>query len=127
MKDMCEFNEKEIEQEEELTLEDMDKEQLISTIEQLMYMREKEIEVNTDNIQNLELDNKEFAKGLKSVSFICGMIAGLSSVGLTKDQVMDYVVNEQNIKFNKDLNSQTCASNERTAKIQQATQEQNQI
>ena len=110
---------------EEMTLDDMSKDQLIDVIEQLMTT--KEVEVSTDSVQGLEFDEDEFSKGLKSVSYICGMISGLSSVGLNKDQIMDYVVNEQNIKFNKDLNSQTCVSNEKVAKIQQTIAEQNNV
>jgi hypothetical protein len=123
---MCDFNEKEIDQENvELTLENMSKDQLISVVEQLMSI--KDIEVDIDDVQGIKLDKKEFEKGIKLVSLTCGMISALTSVGLTKDQVMDYVINEQNINFNLKLNQMTCDSNKETAKIQQTVQEQNQI
>lgn len=129
---MCEFNEKEVDQEieddmEELNLEDMDKEQLISVIEQLMYMKEKEIEVNTDSIQGIEIDSKEFAKGIKAMSFIAGQYCALKSVGVDSTSAIDIVVNERNVEYNLKLNKMTCENNKEISKIQATIQEQNQV
>jgi hypothetical protein len=127
---MCkekEFVEENIENNEYINLEDMSKEELIDVVYELANDKSKEVAVNLENVQSLEFEADEFEKGLKSVSYICGMITGLSNVGLNKEQIMDYVVNEQNIKFNKNLNKMTCDSNEKTAKIQNVQIQQQMI
>lgn len=85
------------------------------------------IEVSVEGVQKLEINSQEFQAGIDKVSRTCGMISALANVGLTKDQIMDYVINEQNIEFNLKLNQMTCDSNKETARIQQVVQESNQI
>lgn len=117
----------EVENIEEKTLDEMSKDELIDVICQLMDMKEKEIEVDTENIQNLELDKKEFTKGLKSMSLIAGQFCALTSVGIDNASAIDVIVNMANTEFNLKLNQMTCDSNEKTARFQQVNQEQNSI
>ena len=109
----------EVEQEQEYFTQD----EVYDIIEQVT----PKVEVNVDEVQGLELNSQEFQAGIDKVSRTCGMISALASVGLTKDQIMDYVINEQNIEFNLKLNQMTCDSNKETAKIQQVNQELNQV
>ena len=124
---MCEFNEKEIDQDmEEKTLEDMSKDELIDVVCQLMEIKDKEIEINTDDIQGIKIDPKEFAKGVKSMSFMAGQYSVLKSVGIDSTSAIDMIVNERNVEYNLKLNEMTCINNREIANIQQTIQEQNQ-
>ena len=119
----------ELNQEQEL-MEEVEQEQEYFSQEEVYDIIEQvtpKVEVNVDEVQGLELNSQEFQAGIDKVSRTCGMISALASVGLTKDQIMDYVINEQNIEFNLKLNQMTCDSNKETARIQQVVQESNQI
>jgi hypothetical protein len=131
---MCEFNEKEIDQEvdnnaeiESKTIEDMSKEELVDVVYQLMEMKDKEIEVNTENVQDLEIDEYEFKAGIDSVSYMCGQFNALVSSGIDKASAIDIIMNERNIDFNLEANRMNCASSEKQSNILKITQEQNQI
>lgn len=118
---MCEVNEQ-----EGLTLDDMSKEQLIDTIEQLMDMSDKEIVVNKDDIQNIAIDSGKYKKGVSSMSYIIGQYSALVGVGIDSTSAIDIVVNERNIVYQEGLNGMTCENNLKIAKTQQIQVEQNQ-
>lgn len=109
----------EVEQEQEYFTQD----EVYDIIEQVT----PKIEVNVDEVQGLELNSQEFQAGIDSISFLCGQYSALRSVGIDSSSAIDIIVNERNIEFNLQINEMTCTSNEKTAKIQQAIQEQNQV
>lgn len=128
---MCDFNEKEIDQEldeemESKTIEDMSKDELVEVVYQLMEMKEKEIEIDTENVQGFEINEQEFKAGIDSISFMCGQFNALVSSGIDKASAIDILLNERNIDYNLQLNKMTCDNNREVAKIQQTIQEQNQ-
>ena len=123
---MCEEN-KELELNEEDTIESLSKEQLIELVYNLLYQKDKEIQIGTDELETVSIDKNEFKKGVKSVSSICGSLSALMSVGVDLQSAIELVLNERNISYNLELNKMTCESNERQAKITQVKLEQNQI
>ena len=124
---MCkEFENEELEQ-ENMSLEDMDKEQLIELVYNLLNQKDKEIQIGTDELETISIDKSEFEKGVKSISSICGSLSALMSVGVDLQSAIELVLNERNISYNLELNKMTCDSNERQVKIQGVKTEQNQI
>jgi len=109
---------------EEMTLDDMSKDQLINVIEQLM--SSKEVDINTENVQELELNPQEFQAGIDSISFLVGQYSALKSVGIDSTSAIDVILNERNIEYNLELNRMTCDNNKEIAKTQQTITEQNQ-
>lgn len=73
------------------------------TVEQLMMHV-----ISKENIEGVEFDKKEFQKGLKDVSYVCGMITGLMNIGVCAVDALTYVINEHtfdnSIEVNKLLN-----------------------
>ena len=64
--------------------------------------------ISKENIEGVEYDKKEFQKGLKDVSYVCGMITGLMNIGVCAVDALTYVINEHtfdnSIEVNKLLN-----------------------
>ena len=123
---MCEEN-KELELNEEDTIESLSKEQLIELVYNLLNQKDKEIQIGTDELETISIDKSEFKKGVKSISSICGSLSALMSVGVDLQSAIELVLNERNISYNLELNKMTCDSNERQVKIQGVKTEQNQI
>ena len=73
------------------------------TVEQLMMHV-----ISKENIEGVEFDKKEFQKGLKDISYVCGMITGLMNIGVCAVDALSYVINEHtfdnSIEVNKLLN-----------------------
>lgn len=125
---MCEVNENELIQEEieDKTIEEMSQEELVEAVYQLMDMKEKEIEVNMDDVQRLSINVQEYQAGIDSISFLVGQYSALKSVGVDSTSAIDVILNERNIEYNLELNRMTCDNNKEVAKIQQSILEQNQ-
>lgn len=123
---MCEEN-KELELNEEDTIENLSKEQLIELVYNLLNQKDKEIQIGTDGLETISIDKSEFEKGVKSISSICGSLSALMSIGIDLQSAIELVLNERNISYNLELNKMTCDSNERQVKIQGVKTEQNQI
>ena len=123
---MCEEN-KELELNEEDTIENLSKEQLIELVYNLLNQKDKEIQIGTDELETISIDKSEFKKGVKSISSICGSLSALMSIGIDLQSAIELVLNERNISYNLELNKMTCDSNERQVKIQGVKTEQNQI
>lgn len=124
---MCEYNENEINEEvenENITLEDLTKEELIEVIQNLT---NNKVELNTDSVQDIELNVDEFKVGVDSVSMICGMYSALRSVGYSEDLAHEVILNERNIDHSINTNIMTCENNKDIAKIQELKAEQQQI
>ena len=125
----CENNinkNEELEQ-ENMSLEDMDKEQLLDIVYSLLEQKDKEIDINVDNLDGITIDKNEFKKGIKQYSAIAGAFTVLNSVGYPKDLIHEFLINRETIDYQLSLNEQTCESNERQAKITQVKLEQAQI
>jgi len=59
-------------------------------------------ELNTDSISDAQFDEKEFKKGIKDISFICGQITGLINCGISPIEALGFVVNRETIQHNLD-------------------------
>ena len=129
---MCKDCENNINKNEELeqenvSLEDMDKEQLLDIVYSLLEQKDKEIDINVDNLDGITIDKNEFKKGIKQYSAIAGAFTVLNSVGYPKDLIHEFLINRETVEFQLALNEQTCESNEKQAKITQVKLEQAQI
>ena len=123
---MCE-EKKELELNEEDTIESLSKEQLIELVYSLLNQKDKEIQIGTDELETISIDKNEFKKGVKSVSSICGSLSALMSVGVDLQSAIELVLNERNISYNLESLEISNKSNERVANIQNIKVEQNQI
>lgn len=124
---MCEVNEKELIQEDEMDetegQEYFTQDEVYDIIEQVT----PKVKVNVEEVQELQINSQEFQAGIDSISFLCGQYSALRSVGIDSNSAIDIIVNERNIEFNLQINEMTCKSNEKQAKLQQVQAEQNQI
>ena len=85
----------------EVEIEEYDDDEI--SVEQLMMHV-----ISKENIECVEYDKKEFQKGLKDISYVCGMITGLMNIGVCAVDALTYVINEHtfdnSIEVNKLLN-----------------------
>ena len=122
----CENNinkNEELEQ-ENMSLEDMDKEQLLDIVYSLLEQKDKEIDINVDNLVGITIDKNEFKKGIKQYSAIAGAFTVLNSVGYPKDLIHEMILNDRTISHNKQLQQMNNESSEKIAKIQEVKIEQ---
>ena len=129
---MCKDCENNINKNEELeqenvSLEDMDKEQLLDIVYSLLEQKEKEIDINVDNLDDITIDKSEFKKGIKQYSSIAGAFTVLNSVGYPKDLIHEMILNDKTIQHNQQLQQMNNESSEKIAKIQEVKIEQTQI
>ena len=86
----------------EVEIEECDDDDEVSVEQLMMHVISKE------NIEGVEFDKKEFQKGLKDISYVCGMITGLMNIGVCAVDALTYVINEHtfdnSIEVNKLLN-----------------------
>ena len=125
----CENNinkNEELEQ-ENMSLEDMDKEQLLDIVYSLLEQKDKEIDINVDNLDGVTIDKNEFKKGIKQYSAIAGAFTVLNSVGYPKDLIHEMILNDKTIQHNQQLQQMNNESSEKIAKIQEVKIEQSQI
>ena len=125
----CENNinkNEELEQ-ENMSLEDMNKEQLLDIVYSLLEQKDKEIDINVDNLDGITIDKNEFKKGIKQYSAIAGAFTVLNSVGYPKDLIHEMILNERTIYHNQQLQQMNNESSEKIAKIQEVKIEQSQI
>ena len=125
----CENNinkNEELEQ-ENMSLEDMDKEQLLDIVYSLLEQKDKEIDINVDNLDGITIDKNEFKKGIKQYSAIAGAFTVLNSVGYPKDLIHEMILNDKTIQHNQQLQQMNNESSEKIAKIQEVKTEQAQI
>ena len=129
---MCKDCENNINKNEELeqenvSLEDMDKEQLLDIVYSLLEQKDKEIDINVDNLDGIAIDKNEFKKGIKQYSAIAGAFTVLNSVGYPKDLIHEMILNDRTISHNQQLQQMNNESSEKIAKIQEVKIEQSQI
>lgn len=102
--------------------------ELLENEEQELYTQEEiaeiignilpEVLLDTEELNNKTIDSKEFEKGIKSVSEICGQYSALRSVGVDNNSAIDIIMNIMNVEYNKETNKQTCENNLEVAKEQ---------
>ena len=122
-------NKTELEKEYQCDCEECNGEELY-TQEQVLDIVEEitpKIFISTESCGGIELDKKEFAKGVKEVSNICGRISAILSTGVSKESVIDIIMNLQNIEFNKIVNTENNNTNKETAKLQNIQVQSQQI
>lgn len=129
---MCKDCENNINKNEELeqenvSLEDMDKEQLLDIVYSLLEQKDKEIDINVDDLNDITIDKSEFKKGIKQYSAIAGAFTVLNSVGYPKDLIHEMILNDKTIQHNQQLQQMNNESSEKIAKIQEVKIEQSQI
>ena len=114
-------------EQENVSLEDMDKEQLLDIVYSLLEQKDKEIDINVDNLDGITIDKNEFKKGIKQYSAIAGAFTVLNSVGYPKDLIHEMILNDRTIQHNQQLQQMNNESSEKIAKIQEVKTEQAQI
>lgn len=77
------------------------------------------IQMEIDNLCEIHFDEKEFQKGIKEISKVCGVITGLINVGISPNNALDYVINKETIEHNQKLNKDTINGNKEIAQVQQ--------
>ena len=85
------------------------------------------IQLNTDHLNGLALNNIEFIKGVNEFSKYAGQYIALSNVGISEENAIQLIINMQTIKHNEILNTQTCNNNLQIAKVQATKIEESQI
>lgn len=59
------------------------------------------LEISTDNLgEKLEFNEDEFQKGLKEVSYYCGMYTGLINAGVPVDDATGFLFNHMSMTMN---------------------------
>ena len=129
---MCKDCENNINKNEELeqenvSVEDMDKEQLLDIVYSLLEQKDKEIDINVDDLNDITIDKSEFKKGIKQYSASAGAFTVLNSVGYPKDLIHEMILNDKTIQHNQQLQQMNNESSEKIAKIQEVKIEQSQI
>ena len=120
---MCKDCENNINKNEELeqenvSLEDLSKDELLDVCYELINQREKQIDVDFH-----ELDIDRFNKGVAIASKYIGIYSALRSSGFAEADAYEMTINQQNIDFQQTVNQ----TNKEIAKIQEVKIEQSQI
>ena len=95
---MCEEN-KELELNEEDTIESLSKEQLIELVYNLLNQKEKQIDVDFH-----ELDIDRFDEGVAIASKYIGIYSALRSSGFAEADAYEMTINQQNIDYQQTVN-----------------------
>lgn len=59
------------------------------------YIKENIFKLNLENLNDSLVDKKKFQFGIDDVSYLCGAISALVSVGITPNKAMDYIVEKE--------------------------------
>lgn len=74
-----------------------------------------------------DYNQDEFSKGIKNGSYVAGLITSLKNAGLTFEQCMEYVLNEQTIKFNLEATRMNVEMNIEMSKNQASQVDKNSL
>ena len=85
------------------------------------------MKIDTEELNEVEMDVDKFEKGVDSVAEICGKYVALTSVGMDSNSAVDVIMNLLNIEYNKEVNKQTCEKNLQVAEIQGTIQANNEL
>ena len=116
----CENNinkNEELEQ-ENMSLEDLSKDELLDVCYELINQKEKQIDVDFH-----ELDIDRFDEGVAIASKYIGIYSALRSSGFAEADAYEMTINQQNIDYQQTVNQ----INKEIAKIQEVKIEQSQI
>lgn len=72
-------------------------------------------------------DEKEFQRGIDETSYVVGVITALFNAGLSESSVMDFIINKENINYNKEANIVNRDMNIEIAKNQKIAVEKNEL
>lgn len=64
---------------------------------------EETFKLDTDNLCETEIDQKLFAKGVKSVSELCGKFSALVSVGFSHEDAASLLISRETAQHNIDI------------------------
>lgn len=78
--------------EEGISLEELLKPEEDATEE---YIKENVYKLCTDNLSDIKIDSEKFKNGVDDVSYLCGAISALVSVGINPNKAMDYIVDKE--------------------------------
>lgn len=59
------------------------------------YIKENIFKLNLDNLAESFINRDRFQVGVNDVSYLCGAISALASVGITPNKAMDYIVDKE--------------------------------
>ena len=59
------------------------------------YIKENIFKLNLDNLAESFVNKDRFQAGVNDVSYLCGAISALASVGITPNKAMDYIVDKE--------------------------------
>lgn len=59
------------------------------------YIKENVYKLCTDNLSDIKIDSEKFKNGVDDVSYLCGAISALVSVGINPNKAMDYIVDKE--------------------------------
>lgn len=59
------------------------------------YIKENIFKLNLDNLAESFINKDRFQVGVNDVSYLCGVISALASVGITPNKAMDYIVDKE--------------------------------
>ena len=63
------------------------------------YIEENICNLCTDNLSDAEINKEKFVNGVNDVSYLCGAISALVSVGINPNKAMDYIVDKEATKL----------------------------
>ena len=109
---------------------DLDMEENVYTQEEVFELLQDllpEVKIDTEELNEVEMDVDKFEKGVDSVAEICGKYLALTSVGMDSNSAVDVIMNLLNIEYNKEVNKQTCENNLQGAELQGAIQANNEL
>ncbi|GEM_PF-4716147 len=76
------------------------------------------IPIDTSNLDGVKLNKKKFQEGLDDSSYYAGVISTLMNSGISAQDCMTWVLNDQTLKANKELQALVNENNIAVAKIQ---------
>lgn len=59
------------------------------------YIKENIFKLNLENLNDSVIDKDKFQFGVNDVSYLCGAISALVSVGITPNKAMDYIIEKE--------------------------------
>lgn len=59
--------------------------------------------LDMENLYDITINENLFAKGVKSISELCGQFAALRSVGMTEESASTLLINRETAKHNLDI------------------------
>lgn len=121
---MCEENMNvEVENQEEATIDLGD---LLQNMEQGEIVIPP-IELDVSNLGDAQIDEKEFKKGMKDASKLCGYITALKNVGLDNENILNYLLNSDTIDHNIKIAKMNNETQVKISEKQQVIMDKNQL